>query len=231
MGPPSLIRGWLRVCATLNTVSLSLHGLYSRHRICRVSYVGGWEFVFYTVFIQRSESIESYTCVAEGLRNPSHIQLFFTRSLFIALNLSSLIRGWLRVCFSYGLHSKNWICRVPYEYVGGWGLLQPFSQSTLLYTVFIQSTESAESHTWMAEDLRNPSQSQLFFTRSSYEALNLLSLIRRWVQFAQPFTQLAGLYTVFIQSTGSVESHTWVGAVCATLRTVSYSLHGLYSKY
>jgi hypothetical protein len=74
----SLIRGWLRVCATLHTVSYSLRIIYSKHRICRVSYVGG--------------------C---GLRNPSHSQLISERSLFKALNLSSLIRGWAKFAQSF----------------------------------------------------------------------------------------------------------------------------------
>ncbi len=163
-------------------------------------------------------SAESHTWVAEeGLRNPSHSQLFFTRSLFKALNLSSLIHWWLRVCFLYGLYSKLWIYRVLY--VGGWGFAQPLTQPAILYTVFIHRTESVESHTWVTEDLHNPLHSQRCFTRSLFIALNLTSLIRGWVRFSQRFTQSGILYTVFIQSPESVEFHTWVGSVFATFNT------------
>ncbi len=124
------------------------------------------------------------------------------------------------------------------------------------FTVLIHSTEYAESHTWVAEvlhnpsfnqlfiwslfkalnlsslifgymcgrDLRNPSHSQLFFTWSSFKALTLSSLISGWVRFAQPFSQLTVLFTVFIQSTESVESHT---CGCG-LRNLSESLCSIF---
>ncbi len=110
-----------------------------------------------------------------------------------------------------------------------------FNTGQLFFPVFIQSAESVESQTWVTKDLHNPLHnplhSQLFFTRPLFIALNLSSLIRGWVQFAQPFSQSAILYAVFIQSTESVESHTWVCEVCATLLTVNCSFYGLYSKH
>jgi hypothetical protein len=124
------------------------------------------------------------------LRNPSHSQLFFTRSLFKAPNLSSFIRGW--VLFAL-----------------------PFTQPTVFYTVFIHGTESVESHTWVAEGLRNPSHSQLFFTRSLFKALNLSGLIRGWVKFAQSF--IHSLCSIFIHRPESDGSHKWMA-----LGTTSY---------
>jgi hypothetical protein len=79
---------------------------------------------------------------------------------------------------------------------------QPLTQPAILYTVFIQSLESVESHTWVgsvAQPLTQPAI-QLFFLQSLFNALNLSSFIRGWVRFSQLLTQ------------------------------VSYSLHGLYSK-